>query len=405
MKGPLVTIVTPSYNQAQYIRATIESVLAQDYPHIEHIVMDGGSTDGTELIVKEYASRLTWISEKDRGQSHAINKGFRMARGEIVSWLNSDDIILPGAVSKAAAAMQRDPCLGAVYGEGYQIDEAGRVKCRFPWTEPFNLWKLVHVLDYILQQTVYFRKSVVADLGYLDESLHWGMDWDLFIRIGQLYPIAHLPEFMGAIREYDTAKSFAGGRKRFAEIVRLVRKHSGKRYPPAYFFYGLGTYDKICRDWIAKAVPAPFQSISRNLELAVSALCALGIQRVYRKSQGWYSDGWAGTRVHYMIPRPGDGGIEVCGRLPDLGKVLPQQTIRIFAGGRELARSSFGPGDFRVVADVPGGMRDPILRLRIEASRHFVAAPDTRKLCYVLDSIRPHPAPHGVPVAARAASA
>ena len=93
MKSPLVTVVTPSYNQGRFIRATIESVLSQDYPNLEYIIMDGGSTDETAAVVNDYASRLTWISEKDRGQSHAINKGFRMAKGEIVSWLNSDDYI------------------------------------------------------------------------------------------------------------------------------------------------------------------------------------------------------------------------------------------------------------------------------------------------------------------------
>src|SRR5580704_13013939 len=160
MTFPLVTIVTPSFNQGRFIRATIESVLSQDYPNLEYIIMDGGSTDETSAIAAEYGTRLKWISEKDRGQSHAINKGFRMAKGEIVSWLNSDDIILPGAVACAVNAFSRNPRLGAVYGEGYQIDIDGNIKCRFPATEPFNLWKLIYLSDYILQQTAYFRRSV-----------------------------------------------------------------------------------------------------------------------------------------------------------------------------------------------------------------------------------------------------
>src|SRR4051794_8626300 len=98
---PVVTVVTPSYNQGSFIRATIESVLRQDYPHIEYIVMDGGSTDETASVVKDYASRLKFISERDRGQSHAINKGFRTAKGDILAWLNSDDLFLPGAVEAA----------------------------------------------------------------------------------------------------------------------------------------------------------------------------------------------------------------------------------------------------------------------------------------------------------------
>src|SRR6266550_874687 len=122
MQRPLVTIVTPSFNQGRFIRQTIESVLTQDYPNIEYIIMDGGSTDETASVAAEYADRLRFVSEPDRGQSHAINKGFRMARGEVVSWLNSDDVILPGAVAHAVTAFELNPTLGAVYGEGYLID-------------------------------------------------------------------------------------------------------------------------------------------------------------------------------------------------------------------------------------------------------------------------------------------
>src|SRR5215831_19568911 len=102
--NPIVTVVTPSYNQGSFIRATIESVLSQDYPNVEYIIMDGGSTDETGSVAKDYASRLTFISEKDRGQSHAINKGFHMARGSIVAWLNSDDTYLPGAIRHGVEA-------------------------------------------------------------------------------------------------------------------------------------------------------------------------------------------------------------------------------------------------------------------------------------------------------------
>ena len=127
-----MTIVTPSYNQGKFIRATIESVRAQDYPAIEYIVIDGGSTDETAAIAGEYGTRLTFISERDRGQSHAINKGFRMARGEIVSWLNFRQSIFPGAVRLAVTHLTQNPQLGAVYGQGYTIDSDGNVIGRFP---------------------------------------------------------------------------------------------------------------------------------------------------------------------------------------------------------------------------------------------------------------------------------
>jgi glycosyltransferase involved in cell wall biosynthesis len=128
---PLVTVVTPSYNQGRFIRDTIESVLAQDYPNVEYIVVDGLSKDETAAVCAEYVDRLTFISEKDTGQSDAINKGFRLARGEIVAWLNSDDIFLPGAIGHVVEAFMNEPELGAVYGEGYQSTSTGRSSSAF----------------------------------------------------------------------------------------------------------------------------------------------------------------------------------------------------------------------------------------------------------------------------------
>src|SRR5438128_8552250 len=128
---PLVSIVTPSYNQGRFIEDTIRSVLAQDYPNLEYIVVDGGSTDHTLDVLRRYEGRLRWVSEPDRGQSEAINKGFRMARGEIVSWLNSDDTYVPGAIGKAVAHLGARPEVVMVYGEGYLLDEGGRVTRRF----------------------------------------------------------------------------------------------------------------------------------------------------------------------------------------------------------------------------------------------------------------------------------
>src|SRR6266536_2375942 len=118
MSGPLVTIVTPSFNQGSFIRATIESVLSQDYAEVEYIIMDGGSTDATASVVKDYASRLTFISEKDRGQTHAINKGFKLARGQLLAYLNSDDVYLPGMIRTAIQGFQKNPGAGVFYEKG-----------------------------------------------------------------------------------------------------------------------------------------------------------------------------------------------------------------------------------------------------------------------------------------------
>ena len=130
--GPLVTVVTPSFNQGRFIRETIESVLSQDYPNLEYMVIDGGSTDDTLSILKSYQDRFAWVSEPDRGQAHAINKGWRCAKGEILAWLNSDDIYQPGAIRTAVEYFIHNQQVGMVYGEAYHVDESGQPIDRYP---------------------------------------------------------------------------------------------------------------------------------------------------------------------------------------------------------------------------------------------------------------------------------
>lgn len=391
MRSPLVTIVTPSYNQGQFIRATIESVLAQDYSGIEYIIMDGGSTDQTASVAAEYSSRLTFISESDRGQSDAINKGFRRARGSLVSWLNSDDTILPGAVRRAVAAFERSPELGAVYGEGYLIDYDGNVRCRFPATEPFDLWRLVYLYDYILQQTVYFRRAVFDDIGYLDESLYFGMDWEILMRIGKRYPIQYIHEYMGCLREYEAAKSFSGGHRRFKELTAILRRHGDLRYPPGYFWYGLGTYSKILTHTIDRLTPAVLGGFSKSLQTLIMHIAHAEINRLTREAQGRYQDGWAGPRVHCMVPA-GTGPIRVTGTLPPLHPSLNGQQLQIVAGGVVLTKRDLNFGDFDFLAPMPCEWNGNPVRLEFRSSAYVVPkqkqlGSDSRRLSYILNSI------------------
>jgi glycosyltransferase involved in cell wall biosynthesis len=325
MDAPPVTIVTPSYNQGRFFRATVESVLSQDYPNLEYLIMDGGSTDETPSIAAEYASRLTFISAPDRGQTHAINKGFRRARGTVLAWVNSDDILLPGAITKAVAGLQATPPAPAVYGEGYRIDQDDRRLGRFPHTEPFNLWKLVFVLDYVLQQSVFLRRSAVEEIGYLDESLHYTMDWDLLIRLGKRWPLHYIPEFLGAIREYPEAKSFAGGAQRVREIRDLLRKHSGMRYAPGYAIYALETW----RRWWNAPVTGRI------------------VNHLRAHSQGLSRDGWAATTLRYMVPA-GEGPIEI------RGLSSSPQTLSIVVNGAAAGEHSVPAGSFRVELKTDG---------------------------------------------------
>jgi glycosyltransferase involved in cell wall biosynthesis len=384
MVDPLVTIVTPSFNHGRFIRATIESVLSQDYPNIEYIIMDGGSTDETASVVKDYASRLNWVSEKDRGQSHAINKGFRVARGTVVSWLNSDDLILPGAVRHAVNGFQQNPDAGAVYGEGYLIDREGNTTGRFPFTEPFNLWKLVHLLDYVLQQTLYFRRSVVEEVGYLREDLHYAMDWDLLIRIGKRYPLHYIPEYMGSLREYAEAKSFSGGKKRIQEIAGILREHTGLRFPPGYIFYGLETYRTIWEDSIASKVPG-LRRTSAFARRLIHVGCGYCIERTMLRSQGWYPDSWAGPAVKYMLPAGGRRLLILSGFMPRLR--IGRQKLTIFANGHRIARQAFDSGDFEWRVALPKLREDEPVHLLFKASRALIPGRGS----YRLQAVRTEP--------------
>ncbi len=236
MDNPLVSIVTPSYNQGRFIRETIESVLSQDYSSIEYIVLDGGSTDETLEILKSYGDRFHWVSEKDHGQAHAINKGWRQARGDIFAWLNSDDVYLPGSITKAVDYLGKNPETGAVYGEGYHIREDGTIIERYP-TEPFDAQRLKETC-FICQPTVFIRRKVLEDVGFLDESLKYSMDYDLWFRIAKKYPWGYIPEFLACTRFYLATKTLGQRAAVHREILSVVFHHN-QTVPPSWI-YGYG---------------------------------------------------------------------------------------------------------------------------------------------------------------------
>jgi len=367
---PLVTIVTPSFNQAQFIRETIDSVLDQDYPNVEYIVVDGASTDQTAEVVKPYLSRLTYISEPDYGQTHAINKGFAMARGEIVAWLNSDDVFLPGAVSRAVAALQANPEAAVVYGEGYLIDAQSNVKERFPYTQHFDLWKLVYLSDYILQQSVFFRKSALEIVGPLREDLNFVMDWEILIRLGKKYEFVRLEEYMGSLREYEAAKTSAGGVARAHEIWRMLRAHCGSLLPPGFVTYGFVTYEReavkaIDRwpEWLGFLRTAARKLVTRFFFFFITKATTYG--------QAWHRDGWMAPRARVMLCE-GSGEAFIAGVVPGGVPGLIKQRVQVFFGKHLLAEEELSPGKFEIRFTVPPSVGCPVFTL--VASESFVLA-------------------------------
>lgn len=235
----LVSIVVPNLNKRPFLGQALESIFQQDYPEIEVIAIDGGSNDGSLDVFERYRDRFAQFrSEPDDGQANAINKGFRLARGKVVAWLNSDDLYYPNAVSRAVAAFQQDANLDLLYGDAIFVDEANRYLRSFVEVEAYSEYRLRNCSDYIMQPTTFFRRAALKDVGYLDESLHFAFDWDLWCKLARRAgAVKYVAEFMAAARIYPETKTSSGGWSRIREIRRVIRRHSTSPWPSALWGY------------------------------------------------------------------------------------------------------------------------------------------------------------------------
>ncbi len=233
---PKISIVTPSYNQGRFLEETIRSVLLQGYPNLEYIIIDGGSTDNSVEVIKKYEQGLSyWVSEPDQGQSDAINKGWNRSSGEIMAYLNSDDLYTPGAVAEAVTYFQNFPECAVIHGQTMVTDENGKDMKIFG--APFDLQSSIDGCnDPVAQQSAFIRKDVLRDIGFMDITLHKAMDYDLWLRIAVKYPFHFVPRIWSKFRSHSRSKTMLNITLR-SDCLEIMEKIYALPYLPEEIIY------------------------------------------------------------------------------------------------------------------------------------------------------------------------
>ena len=222
---PKISIVTVSYNQVEFIEDNIRSVINQNYPNIEHIIIDAGSTDGTIEILKKYDKYINWISEPDNGQSDGLNKGFKKATGDIIGWINSDDKLAESALDRVVKFFQRNPDEIAVVGDIQLISEKGK-KVRVIKGKSYEYKKMLEVERGVTQPSTFFKQLVFKKIGYINTSYHYAMDFDFFLRMSSIKSIPHIDKTLAEFRLQPNAKT-TNGLKDFRKEHLKIALNSG----------------------------------------------------------------------------------------------------------------------------------------------------------------------------------
>lgn len=256
---PTISVIVPSLNQGRFIGEALASIFDQEYPQLEVVVMDGGSTDESVSVIRSFAPRLKhWQSEPDHGQAAAINAGLKHCRGELVAWLNSDDFYCRDSLWILARAFRRHPGAGLYVGNGYRYDdETGKRTPFCPRHVAFSRDALTRGLDYVLQPSAFIARSAWDAAGGLNPTLRYGFDWDFFIRVAESHSVVTINEFLSASREHQTTKTATGSMARALELLRIAQERSGREITPGTAFYLFGTLLQLKSGDLPRALNAP----------------------------------------------------------------------------------------------------------------------------------------------------
>lgn len=260
----LVTVATPAFNSEKYIEQTIQSVLSQEYPEIEYLVVDGGSGDGTLDILKSYSDRIQWISEPDQGMYDAVNKGWRRARGRYVMYVNSDDLLCPRALHLLVSYLEEHPKCEMVYGDCYRINGEGEIIERIHSGQA-TFEQLLHYGNNIFSGTMLLRSSLLEQVGWMDSSLSESADYDFCLRVARRGTLGYIPEPIAMFRMHSgqlTRTTWNQGK----EGIAISRKYGGRRFSPLYFMYLANLILRLFpSSWTMSRTLLPLRKILRRI--------------------------------------------------------------------------------------------------------------------------------------------
>ncbi|MEO5669708.1 MAG: glycosyltransferase family 2 protein [Ramlibacter sp.] len=408
---PIVSVVMPSLNQAGFIEASIRSVLDQDYPNLELLVIDGGSTDSTlqrlQYLFAEYGNRLRWVSKRDSGPANAINKALRAVRGDIVGWLNSDDLYAPGAVARAAGFFAAKPDMLMAYGEAEHIDANGKSLGRYPTQPPTATIEAFHGGCFICQPTVFVRRALFEKTSYLDEGLKTAFDFDLWLRCFRQFPtrIGHLDEVQARSRLHDGSITLLQRRHVALEGISLLAKYVGAPRPHWFWTY----LDELCATYplvgsvtdinadvthLLEQVTPHFDSETMGAlktALAQDARLRIALPGVFADV---HPDGWAGETLAVRMKRPPASGGS-CLRLHCLNEPLIGTTLdlAVQTSWGEEQFLTVAPGTFEIRVGIPDVHAGDSLVVMVKTKNPFIpreveaGSTDGRKLAFKVTSM------------------